>query len=118
MTNRITMQNLRDLCGLLNRLTGNPQEPYTSILDENGKQSGLVHNPGCFYIAGRGGLVQLVQMGAGGGETCPIGNTYHLKRDLHKLIHAFLDGYELASRDIENRLDKALENQLLRRDGK
>lgn len=98
MASRITMNNLRNLCGILNRMTGNPQQPYA---DGRSADGSLIHNTGCYYISGRNGMAMLVQMSSGGGEACPLGYNYHTKAELFDLIHAFLSGYELAQRKYE-----------------
>lgn len=89
---RITNRDLQGVVNRLNRMTGNPLEPWTR--DDAGK---LRANIGNFHISGAYGGVQLHQMMSdGGGVRTVLSTGYCSKRELYHAIHNFLDGLDYA----------------------
>ena len=95
MNNRITIARLRQQCDRLNRLTGNPTEPY--IRDADGR---LVAQIGNYHLSRAYGGVALHQMVSDGGAIRDVLNTGHCpNRELHGRILAFIEGMETAAGD-------------------
>jgi hypothetical protein len=85
---RITVKNLRTLCGYLNDLTGQPSEPWSE--DENGRMKANVGN---YHISqAYGGYCLHQMMNEGGGVTCPIQHGHGPARELFEKMHAFMAG--------------------------
>ena len=90
MRDRITIKNLRGLCDVLNRATGNPTQAY--VADETGRFRAQV---GCFIISQCYGGYQLAQISSeGGAELAPIGIGHKPARALWDEMHALLRGIE------------------------
>ena len=84
---RITAKSLDEQAAYLNRLTGNPEKPYTKTPD------GLKANVGCFYISKAYGGYNLVQMTSESGGVRDVVSAGHIKpKDLSLLISAFTQG--------------------------
>jgi len=85
---RITNKHLEGVVNRLNRVTGNPSNPWTK---KNGK---LTANIGNYHLYGAYGSTGLHRMYSEGGG---VETVIHLttKRDLYNKIIALLDGIEI-----------------------
>ncbi len=86
---RITEKDLQARIDWLNKLTGNPAEPWSL-----GTGGGCVPNPGNYHLDSAYGGHGLQQMCEGGGTRKIIGGFYP-KRELYNLINAYIDGVEV-----------------------
>lgn len=90
---KITMNNLTNLIRHLNRVTKNPEEPYTK-----GHDGKFTANIGSYHLDAAYGGYKLVQMhSAGGGITDTLNTGFVPKRTLFNAIHLFLRGIEARS---------------------
>ena len=88
---RITKKDLELSVQYLNELTGNPTEPYTKI---DGR---LVANVGNYHISGAYGGNALHRMhNTSGGISTPLHTGYIPKRELYRVLRAFISGIETA----------------------
>ena len=98
MARRITAKDLESQVRIINTLTNNPQEPYTSNME------GYKPNDGAYYLDSAYGGVQLVQMvvsSAGSGEKDILPRGYHCtKRELYQRLEGFIAGLEVAERTV------------------
>ena len=85
MARRITSKNLDNLVEHLNKLTGNPIEPYT----KTGKPQA-----GAYLLDSAYGGWALHRMVEGGGESDVLRSGHVPARELFNLIHAYLRGME------------------------
>jgi hypothetical protein len=93
---RITIKNLENLVGHLNKLTDNPAEPYTifhgTSCDAPGEYKA---NVGAYLISRAYGRYALHQMDNDkGGERDVLSSGHVPARELFNLIHAYLRGME------------------------
>lgn len=103
MASRITIKDLRPAVERLNRMTGNPTEPYTRKDDGS-----FVCNIGNYHLSQAYGGYQVQQMLTdGGGVTTPITCGHVPARECYETLHAFIRGYEQARRDQEQQQIKA-----------
>lgn len=94
MANRITDRDLDGLCRTLNKLTGSPEEGWST--DENGKNKA---NVGHHYISSAYGGVCLHQIvNDGGGVRCPLIDYHVPKRELYTRMHSYMDGIDAGRR--------------------
>lgn len=92
MANRITDKHLDELCTRLNKLTGNPEQPW-SVKPGADKHTANIGN---YHISHAYGGVCLHQiMNEGGGVTCPLSQGHGPKRALYDELRAFIAGIEL-----------------------
>ena len=84
---RATKEQLERLVRTLNRVTGNPEEPYTKGAD--GKWTA---NVGCYHLSWAYGGVDLDQMHEGGGTLSPFTGGHGTKRALFEQLHAMIQG--------------------------
>ncbi len=91
MKPRITEKNLQDRIDWLNKLTGNPIEPY------QGSENQYQTNVGNYHLDCAYGGVGLAQMVEGGGVTKIIGG-FHPKREFLTLLNAYISGIEDAKK--------------------
>jgi len=90
---RITIKMLETRIGYLNRLTGNPETPWTR------KDGKLAANIGNFHLSQAYGGTTLHRMDTdGGGISCPIDAGYATKGLLWEQLNAFIGGIEYARR--------------------
>lgn len=94
MTQRITEKDLQGRIDWLNKLTGNPKQPYNQRF-EGGE---FTANPGNYHLDSAYGGYGLQQMCEGGGTRKIIGGFYP-KRELYVLLNAYIDGIETARND-------------------
>ena len=87
MAQRITERDLNGVCKTLNKVTGNPETPFTR--DEAGKHSANIGN---YHIDSAYGGYKLVQMVNTGGGIRTITSGYITKRELYYQIHSYMDG--------------------------
>ena len=95
MAHRITKNELRGSVDYLNKLTGNPTDPWQR--DEDGEylrneRGNLVYNPGTYTLDWCNGGVALCTMG--GRDVLHRGS----KRDLYGRLRALIQGVEIAQR--------------------
>ena len=83
---RITQKDLENIIKRLNKVTGNPAEPWTRRDGRN------VANIGNYHIGSAYGGVQFLQMVTEGGGVKDIFRGYSTKRELYNLICAYLEG--------------------------
>ena len=88
--NRITETHLQAIVDRLNRMTGNPLEPYTKGDD------GRYHaNIGNYHLSHAYGGVSLHRMvNDGGGVSEPLRTGHISKRELSERLYAFIYGIE------------------------
>ena len=91
MAYRINRENLENLVGHLNSITGQKKEPYEKV---NGK---FVSNAGVYYISQANGGYSLEQICESGGSRDVL-SMRTTKQDLYYNIHSFLKGFELCER--------------------
>lgn len=85
MSNRITQKDLETQVSIINRITKQPEKPYSG---EVGKA-----NVGNYHLSYAYGGVNLHQIVSdGGGITTPLGGGYHTKRELYQKLNAFISG--------------------------
>lgn len=88
MSHRITNKDLENLCARLNRITNSPLESYTKSPEGKFKA-----NIGNYHISYAYGGADLHRMNnEGGGVTTPINCGHVPKKELYKLIHAYING--------------------------
>ena len=91
--NRITNHMLRNKVDLLNQVTGNPLETYTT--NENGTHAAV----GNYHLSSAyGGYALHRHVNEGGGITDIFGRGHMPKRELYDLICAYMLGFENALR--------------------
>lgn len=91
---RITVKQLRGLCNTLNRITGNPAEPYGKTADGKFRA-----NIGSYFIDGAYGGWELQRIcSEGGGVDTPLSTGHCSARELYNAIHAYIRGLEDAKR--------------------
>lgn len=94
-TDMITIAHLRRQCERLNKLTGQPIEPY--IRNDDGR---LVAQVGNYHLSQAYGGVALHQMVADNGAIRDVLNTGHCpKREIYYRIVAFIEGMATAKGD-------------------
>jgi len=92
MSQRITIKHLEAKARTLNKIAGQPLEPYTRT--EGGD---LVACPGNYHISGAYGGYQLERMSTeGGGVTIPVSTGHIPARQCALVIDAFILGYSAA----------------------
>jgi hypothetical protein len=85
MANRITERQLDAICGIINRMTSNPEEAYGHYKA----------NIGNYHISHAYGGVSLHQMiSTGGGVRDVFSCGYIPKRDLASRMYAYINGLE------------------------
>jgi hypothetical protein len=85
---RITDKDLQAVVDMINRMTGNPADPYV-----DGKPQG-----GCYHLSHAYGGVALHQMcAAGTGIHDTLSRGHMPKRDLYEMMHAFQRDYNVGS---------------------
>ncbi len=85
---RISIYHIQAAVNRLNKLTGQPMEPYT--LDDKGM---LRANIGNYHISEQYGGVQICQMcNQDGGTSTPMSSMYAPKRDCLNMLHAYIAG--------------------------
>ena len=90
MRERITDDHLERLCGYINRITKNPDQPYSLGMDAR-----YHPNAGCYHISGAYGGKDLVRMcESGTGVSSVFGCGHVPKRELYIRMQAFLRGLE------------------------
>jgi len=92
MTYRINRENLDNLAGHLNKITGQKEKPYEKV---NGK---YVSNAGVYYISQANGGYSLEQMCKSGGSRDVL-SMRTTKQDLFDNMHSFLKGFEVRDRE-------------------
>ena len=98
MRERITDDDLERLCGYINRITKNPDQPYSLGLDAR-----YHPNAGCYHISGAYGGTDLVRMcKSGTGVSSVFGCGHVPKRELYGRMQAFLRGLELRELPIKS----------------
>ena len=86
---RITLKDLEAVVHRINRITGNPEEPYKKI---DGK---FVPQAGCYHLDGAYGGWELIQMCDEGSAIRDVFSGGHVpKRELYEKMQAFLKGYQ------------------------
>lgn len=86
---RITEKHLEATINRINRITGSPEKPYSTI---DGK---FTANVGNYHLSGAYGGVCLHRMhNDGGGVSSPLGGGYVPKRELYERMHAFIAGLD------------------------
>jgi hypothetical protein len=94
MTYRITVKDLENGIGRLNRLAGTPQTPYTK-----NKAGKFIANAGNYHLSGAYGGYMVQQMcNEGTGCTTPITADHVPKRECYETLHAFINGFEASGR--------------------
>ena len=92
---QITKKMLQLKVDYLNKITDNPETPWSRDDDGN-----LKANIGNYHLSGAYGGVNVEQMmNDGGGVHCPINYGHIPKRDLFEKLSSFINGYELAIRN-------------------
>lgn len=92
MADRITEKNLEALCTRLNKLTGNPEQPYSVKLGADHHTA----NIGNYHLSHAYGGVCLHQMmNESGGVHSVFGMGHGTKRELYDQLRAFIAGIEL-----------------------
>jgi len=82
---RVTKKDLEMVVARINKVTGNPPEPYTR---QNGKYKA---NPGCYHLSWAYGGVCLEQMSnEGGGVRAGLYTRYTTKSRLMDAMQAYL----------------------------
>ena len=85
---RITNDQLENLCGVINRLTNSPQDPYSLGMDAK-----YHPNAGCYHLSGAYGGKGLIRMCKQGTGVTDVFNCGHIpKRDLYNRMQAFILG--------------------------
>ena len=93
MRDRITINHLRRQCERLNKITGQPPEPW--IRNDDGR---LVAQIGNYHLSQAYGGVALHQMVADGGAVRDVLSTGHCpKRELYYRMVAFIEGMATAN---------------------
>lgn len=93
---RITLKDLESVIDLLNKATNNPKEPYGHTDAVNGGVRMVKANIGNYHLDGAYGGYKLVQMvSESGGIKDTLRCGFIPKKDLYKLMCAYLEGIEL-----------------------
>lgn len=88
MRERITQKNLQAVIDRINRITDSPETPYTKTPE--GK---FIPNLGNYHLSMAYGGYNLHRIdNDSGGVTCPLGTGHVTKKELYKLMHAFING--------------------------
>lgn len=87
---RVTMQDLDNLCLIINKTAGTP-ENYCEKVDETPFKSNIGH----YHIDAAYGGVRLVQTTNDGGGYTPIVHGFTSKRELFEKMHSFLTGLRM-----------------------
>lgn len=96
MADRITDKDLRYWVDHLNRITGNPEQPW-SVKPGADRHTANVGN---YHLSHAYGGVCLHQMmNEAGGITCPLMQGHVPRRALYDQLRAFIAGIELAKGD-------------------
>lgn len=88
--NRITEKQIQARIDYLNKLTGNPETPWTRLEDRNKANIGNYHLSGAY-----GGVCVNQMHNESGGVTCPLGSYHRPKRELFDALNAFIAGIEM-----------------------
>ena len=92
---RITIKHLRALAARLNTVTGSPME-YAQPRKEG---VSFCSNIGHYHIdQAYGGYMLARVSNTSGGISCPLSHGHIPARDLYERIHAYLAGYDAATR--------------------
>ena len=95
---RITIKHLRALAARLNTVTGSPAEyakPYVQGVP-------FCANIGNYHIdQAYGGFMLARVSNTGGAISCPLTHGHIPARELYERMHAFLAGYDAATRGAE-----------------
>ena len=87
---RITNDQLENLCGIINRLTNSPQDPYSLGMDAK-----YHPNAGCYHLSGAYGGTGLIRMCEQGTGVTDVFNCGHVpKRELYHRMQAFILGLQ------------------------
>jgi hypothetical protein len=101
MTDRISNRDLEAVCERINRVFGYQDTPLWSHRPNDDGTRQVVATVGQFYIDGAYGGVSLDRMVNEGGGVTDVFRCGHVsKRELYGRMHAFLDGIDLAMREI------------------
>lgn len=88
--NRITNKQLESMVDYLNKITGNPTQPYSKVGEKYQAQIGN------FNISGAYGGVALHQIMNEGGGVTDVFNCGHMpKRELYNRISAYIKGIDV-----------------------
>lgn len=91
---RITQKQLENKIVYLNKITGNPEEPWKNV---DGK---MTANIGNFHLYCAYGHYNLHQMCTEGGGVRDVFNYGGTKKELAMYIDAFMQGYEKREREL------------------
>jgi hypothetical protein len=88
---RITRDHLQKKIDYLNKITGNPQRPYTT-------EKGVEPNAGNYHLESEYGGHNFAQMTEGGGTHNPTTTGLVSPKILFKVLNAYIAGYEAATK--------------------
>lgn len=92
MSNRVTIKDLEAIVKRINIITNSPLESYTAIENKDGTRK-LQSNIGNYHLSWAYGGVCLHRMhNDAGGVTTPLNSGHVSKKELQKLLFAYIAG--------------------------